>query len=75
MQSQPQNQKETPREDVSINLDELPRPELTGHGWRQQGTMLLCESCPFTHTSFIPVGYQLYGIGEDGLPRIKKLEY
>ena len=59
-----------------IDLSELPQPQLAGHGWKQQGAMLLCETCPFTHTSFLPsADYQLMGIGEDGMPIIKKLEF
>jgi hypothetical protein len=30
-------------------------------------------SCPFTHATFIPVGYQLYGIDDDGKPMIRKI--
>lgn len=69
--------KDSEQEIVSeIDLSTLPKPELAGHGWKQQGSMLICETCPFTHTSFLPSPeYQLYGIGEDGLPLIKKLEF
>lgn len=58
-----------------FDLNELPKPELTGHAWRQRGTELVCESCPFTHASYIPPGYQLYGINDSGYPMIRKLKY
>ena len=58
---------------VAINLDELPQPQLTGHQWRQQGTALVCQSCPFTHGSHLEPGYQLYGIDDDGTPMLRKI--
>lgn len=70
-----QNLKKESNEEAYVDLDEIPQPRLTGHTWRQRGTMLICESCPFTHSSFIPPDYQLYGIGKDGIPLIKKLEF
>lgn len=76
MQSQQSNQpKKESKEEVSVsrfNLDQIPKPELSGHIWRQQGTMLLCESCPFTHSTYIPPDYQLIGVQEDGIPKLVK---
>lgn len=57
------------------NLDELPKPELAGHQWRQEGTQLKCMSCPFTHAWVIGTEHQLYGIDDRGYPLIRKLEY
>ena len=57
-----------------VNLDELPKPELSGHQWLQMGTQLICQSCPFTHATYIEVGYQLYGIDDKGIPMIRKIE-
>lgn len=71
-QPEPQNQ---PEEVSSVDLSEIPQPQLTGHEWRQQGTTLLCQSCPFTHTSYIPPEYQLYGIDKDGMPQIRKIKF
>lgn len=75
MQSNQSSKSETPKEESSVDLSEIPQPQLTGHSWRQRGTQLICESCPFTHSSYIPPEYQLYGIGEDGLPLIRKIEF
>lgn len=74
---QSQQSKEPEQETTSeIDLSELPQPQLAGHGWKQQGAMLTCETCPFSHASFLPsADYQLMGIREDGLPIIKKLEF
>ena len=58
----------------SVNLNEIPQPQLTGHAWVQRGTELICQSCPFTHSSYIPPEYQLYGIDDKGYPQIRKLE-
>jgi hypothetical protein len=60
--------------ELSISFDDLPQPELSGHAWRQQGTALICESCPFSHASFIPPEYQLYGINEKGEPMIRPIK-
>ncbi len=70
MQSKPQ---EESNDGVQINLNELPRPELTGHAWIQQGTALTCRSCPFAHVSYIPPDFQLYGINEKGEPMVRKI--
>lgn len=56
-----------------IDLDALPKPELTGHLWRQEGTQLICQSCSFTHMTFIEPGYQLYGFDQDGSPLIREI--
>lgn len=56
-----------------FDLSDLPQPELTGHAWRQRGTDLVCESCPFTHGSYIPPGYQLNGIDDQGIPTFRKV--
>lgn len=77
MQSKPLNeQSEDPKEPSNVSSDDLnllPQPQLSGHAWRQQGTTLVCESCPFNHASFIPVDYQLYGINDKGEPMIRKV--
>lgn len=57
-----------------VNLDELPKAELTGHQWLQLGNQLVCQSCPFTHATHIDIGYQLYGIDDNGIPMIRKIE-
>jgi hypothetical protein len=56
-----------------IDLDNLPKAELTGHAWRQQGTMLQCTSCTFSHGTFLDPEYQLYGIDGNGMPLIRKI--
>lgn len=73
----PQNDRnQEPEHEIisSFNLDDMPQPELAGHAWRQRGTELICESCPFTHASYIPPPYQLYGINDKGFPMIRKLK-
>ena len=55
------------------DLDKLPKPNLTGHIWRQEGNLLKCMSCPFNHASFIEPGYQLYEINEQGIPMFRKI--
>ena len=76
MQSQQQNQpkksEENTQPEIRINLDDIPKPELSGHAWRTQGTMLICESCPFTHTSYIPPEFELVGVQSDGIPKFRK---
>jgi len=79
MQSKQPSQSE---EGSSFDLSSFSRPDLTGHQWRQQGTMLICQSCTFTHTSAITdkdgnpaVDYQLYGIDDKGMPMFRKLEF
>jgi hypothetical protein len=56
----------------AFDLSEMPQPQLTGHAWRQRGTELVCESCPFTHSAYIPPGYQLYGIDDNGYPKFRR---
>jgi hypothetical protein len=51
----------------------IPEATLAGHNWRQRGTELVCDSCPFTHASYIPPGKQLYGINDQGLPMIRDI--
>lgn len=55
------------------DLEKIPEPQLTGHMWRQEGNLLICQSCTFNHSSFIKPGYQLYGIDKAGLPMIRKI--
>lgn len=75
MQSKPLNQSNQEKKDEAyVDLNELPQPQLSGHTWRQRGTLLMCESCPFTHASFIPPEYQLYGIDDNGIPKIRRID-
>lgn len=69
-------QKQNEPEEVSSEFDlaSLPKPELTGHGWVQRGTLLVCQSCEFEHGTHIDPGYQLYGIDEKGYPLIRKID-
>lgn len=57
-----------------IDVDQIAQPQLDGHMWRQEGNQLICQSCPFKHSSFIDPGYQLYGIDDNGRPLIRKIE-
>ena len=67
MQNEPQEAK------YEFDLNSIPAATLTGHMWRQEGTQLICQSCTFTHATFIEPGYQLYGIDEDGKPLIREI--
>ena len=72
----PQNdQNQEPEHEIisQFDLEDMPKPELAGHAWRQRGTELICESCPFTHASYIPPDKQLYGIDERGYPMIRTI--
>ena len=75
MQSKQPSQSNEHEEVSKFDLTEIPQPQLTGHQWRQQGTLLTCQSCPFTHASHIPPDYQLVGIDDQGMPKIRKLEF
>lgn len=67
-----QSSNQQPKEVSSVDLDQLPQPQLTGHAWRQMGTQLICTSCSFNHISYLPPNYQLYGVTEDGKPMLRK---
>lgn len=68
-------QSKAPNEEQNeIRLDDIPQPQLAGHVWRQQGTVLYCESCPFNHAAYIPSDHQLYGVNEKGEPLLRKIE-
>lgn len=70
----PSTPQKNEKEESEFNLNEIPRVELTGHLWVQRGAQIICDSCPFKHSSYLPPGYQLYGTDKEGLPIIKKLE-
>lgn len=57
----------------SFDPGTIPDAQLAGHNWRQRGTELICESCPFTHATYIPPDKQLYGIDDRGLPMIRNV--
>lgn len=83
MQYQQSKDQAEPKEvTTEFDLTQIPKPELSGHAWRQQGTMLICQSCPFTHTTTITdengnpaVDYQLYGIDKNGYPKFRKIKF
>jgi len=56
-----------------VDLTQIPQATLQGHMWRQEGTLLICQSCSFKHSTFIQPGYQLYGIDDNGKPLIRKI--
>ena len=55
-----------------FDISKMPEA-ISGHMWRQEGTQLICQSCPFKHATFIEPGLQLYGIDKDGSPLIRKI--
>lgn len=57
----------------ALDLTQIPEATLQGHMWRQEGTQLICQSCPFRHATFIEPGYQLYGIDDQGKPMVRKI--
>lgn len=80
MQYEPQNQTNE-QEASSFDLTTMSKPELNGHLWRQQGTLLYCQSCTLKHATYITdnngnpaVDYQLYGIDKDGSPMFRKIK-
>lgn len=73
--SPPNDQEENSHDVGSFDLEAMPQPQLNGHAWRQRGTELICESCPFTHSSYIPPHLQLYGIDENGYPMIRQIKF
>lgn len=71
MQNEPSNLNNG--ETAYVDLNQIPKATLDGHMWRQEGTQLICQSCPFKHATFIEPGYQLYGIDDEGKPQIRKI--
>ena len=68
------NELEDKEPEYVVNLDELPKAELTGHQWLQLGNQLVCQSCAFSHGTYIQTGYQLYGIDDSGTPMIRRIK-
>lgn len=71
MQTEPNLNKEVVN---GLDISQIPDATLKGHSWRQEGTQLICQSCPFKHGTFIEPGLQLYGIADDGTPLIRTLK-
>lgn len=81
---QPNQNPKRNREDKyesSISLDDLAklreeaREQMQGHSWRQSGTVIHCESCPFDHAFYVDPGVLLTGIDEEGNPILDKVQY
>lgn len=66
-------------ERYEISLEEIEKLRLeakrsmSGHSWRQRGTEVYCESCPFHHAFYLPPGNILTGIDDDGNPIVSKI--
>lgn len=43
--------------------------ELRGHKWKQQGSYIVCSSCPFKHASFVGIKVLLVGYTDEGYPK------
>lgn len=71
----PKDDKYEPPIIAQFDPKDIPAAELAGHAWRQRGTELICESCPFTHATYIPPDKQLYGIDERGYPMIRTVQF
>lgn len=57
-----------------IRKEALEKAKNTKHQWVQKGRgKITCTSCPFPHTSFIPMNKSLVGIDNSGLPILKDL--
>lgn len=83
MQKNQPNQNPKSREkryESSISLDDLDklrkeaREQMQGHLWRQSGTIIHCESCPFDHAFYVEPGVILTGIDKDGNPILGKTD-
>ena len=49
--------------------------KLSGHGWKQRGTQIICTTCPLQHGFYIKPGLMLTGIDENGEPKFEKVKY
>lgn len=61
-------------EDLAAAREEA-RRQMQGHAWRQRGTEVYCESCPFSHAFYLPPGMILQGTDEDGKPILTKVKF
>lgn len=50
-----------------------PKVGLVGHGWTQQGPMLICRTCPYEHSQFVPPNLIYKGLDAKGLPILEKM--
>lgn len=46
----------------------------TGHGWRQRGGHVECDSCELPHSFGLPPNKQLAGIDDKGLPIFRTIQ-
>lgn len=54
--------------------DVTPEPvSLSGHSLVHIGISLVCHSCPFEHSYFIPPDMLYKGLDKEGLPILEKL--
>jgi hypothetical protein len=51
------------------------KASMSAHSWMQQGTEIICDSCPFKHSFYLEPGQILKGIDEEGMPIIDKIQY
>jgi len=43
------------------------------HTWRQQGTLIVCDTCDSSHGFRVKPGFQMCGIDENGFPTITQI--
>lgn len=72
-----QNEKGLP---IEIDIEELrnkARDEALRkkHKWIQKGTFIICESCEFRHSFYIPPDKIMVGIDKKGMPIIKSKQF
>lgn len=51
------------------------KASMSAHSWIQQGTEVICDSCPFKHSFYLEPGQILKGIDEEGMPIIDNITY
>ena len=71
---QPQNQRNNEESNAyETDLNELrASAKLTGHSWKQQGPLLICDSCPIQHSTFIGTKLYMTGMDKEGNPVLEK---
>jgi hypothetical protein len=65
-----ENECEPEHRDVEVDF---PQVGVVGHLLVPQGPMLVCTSCPYEHSYFLPPNYKYLGNDDNGLPRVEKL--
>lgn len=74
-QQKPRNNEDEVNDEriAELDIDKLRREHIPrAHGWKQQGPMLICGTCPMRHSTYIGMHIKLTGIQPDGTPILEK---